>query len=85
MSDLNHMKSMLEASGTRYAAWGIKEYVDRWGSAVVMDPQGSVLTLGAEDDGPYSEFVFDNKGDLLQATANYCKTTTTHIVTLETA
>ena len=63
ISDLDRMKDMLTRAGVRHASWRIGEYVLKDNTHVVAD--GFVLVHGAEDDGPYTEYLFDPAGNII--------------------
>ncbi len=62
-SDLNRLRTILRRAGTRFASWHIDEYVDRAGKCVKAE--GWTLTFGSRDGGPYTEFLFNQNGNIM--------------------
>ncbi len=62
-TDLGRLKSILDLAQTGYRSWDIKEYITRGGD--VVDFEGIVLVHGAQDDGPYTEYIFDRQGRII--------------------
>lgn len=63
-SDLDQLKAILTKGGANVRTWRIGSYIDRDGNIVRAD--GWVLVHGSEnDDGPYTQYLFDAAGALL--------------------
>lgn len=76
-SDLSKMLGLLKKAGSNARSWRVNEAVAKDGSVVKFE--GFVLVHGAEEDGPYTEYLFDLAGNIVQggATSYYSRGTET--------
>jgi hypothetical protein len=61
-SDLDVMRAILARAGVHARSWQVSEYTR--GDEVVRGP-AIVLVHGSEDAGPYTEYLFNLKGNLM--------------------
>lgn len=63
VTDLMRLKDIFTAANVKWRSYPIRQYINKKSEAV--DCNGFVLYIGAEDDGPYTELLFNERGDIL--------------------
>lgn len=62
-SDFDTLLAMLTKTGERIRYWDVREFITK--DDVLVKAKGIVLVQGSEVDGPFTEYLFDRKGNIL--------------------
>ena len=63
MTDLDTFLAMLSNARVHHRSWKVNERADTSGGVPF---EGTTVIIGAEDDGPYVEHLFDSEGKLFR-------------------